>query len=177
MPTHPQFGLGNPANLAEYIRRRGPMEMVEGGAEGEQKPSLWDRTLGNPDVQRLMAGIGSRMDPKGPGGYIGEPTIEMIESKAQQEFMEALMEKMGAGGGKIKIGADGSMTIDVNAVEPGQSGTRTKQYGMEQVGTETPKETGATAGMSQTGPPSLSQPGPFKLNLIEGISKIFNTRR
>jgi len=138
--------MRDPAFLAEFSRRRGvPMIPEEGGAAGgeEQQEGWLSRTLNNPDVQRLMAGIGSRMDPKGAGGFIGEPTVEMIESKAQREFMAALMEQMGGAGGKIKIGPDGSLNIDMNAniPETGEAGTRTKTYDMTQVGDKAPKET------------------------------------
>lgn len=112
---------------------------------GQEKQEGWlSKTLNNPDIQRLMAGIGARMDPGGMGEHIGDPTKKMIESKAQQEFMAALTEKMGAGGGKIKMGPDGSLTIDVNAVESDQVGTRLKQMNMTQVGEEAPKETGVS---------------------------------
>ncbi len=134
------------------------------------------RTLNNPDVQRLMAGIGSRMDPKGAGGFIGEPTVEMIESKAQREFMAALMEQMGGAGGKIKIGPDGSLSIDMNAniPETGEAGSRLKNYDMTQVGDKAPKET-MPAGRSQ-GIPTIGSPNPFHTNLSDAIRNILGQR-
>ena len=136
--------LMDPFFREQYKARTGREIILEGGGEGEEQQEGWlSRTLNNPDVQRLMAGIGSRMDPGGMGEHIGEPTAEMIESKAQQEFMAALMEQMGGAGGKIKIGPDGSLSIDMNAniPETGDAGARLKTYDMRQVGDKTPKET------------------------------------
>lgn len=89
------------------------------------------RTLNNPDVQRLMAGIGSRMDPEGAGGFIGEPTIEMIEAKAaaaaaekQSQQMEALIKALGDSGGEIQIGEHGEMKIKSHSGKDGKKDRR-----------------------------------------------------
>jgi hypothetical protein len=104
-----------------------------------------------------MAGIGSRMDPEGPGGYIGEPTIEMIEAKAaaaaaekQSQQMEALIKALGDLGGEIKIGRDGEMSIKSYGVTDGK-----EQRGLGTLGTlkPNPSEQRATE-------PSTSQPAP-----------------
>lgn len=102
-------------------------------------------TLNNPDVQRLMAGIGSRMDPKGAGGFIGEPTIEMIEAKAaaaaaekQSQQMEALIKALGDSGGEIQIGEHGEMKIKSHS---GKDGKKDRRIGtLDDPTAKTPKE-------------------------------------
>lgn len=44
--------------------------------------------FGDKDFQSLLAGIGSRVDPEGPGAMIGEPTQQMIQSQAMAEAAE-----------------------------------------------------------------------------------------
>lgn len=174
--------LMDPFFREQYKSRTGRDIILDGQGGGEQKPSLYDRTLGNPDVQRLMAGIGSRMDPKGPGGYIGEPTIEMIEAKAaahaaerQSEQMEALIKALGGAGGQIKIGADGEYTIKVNPNVPEE--TRA-QRGLGSL-KPNPSEQRATQ-PAQTYTPgeslSLGQPGSLE-DLSEGIVNSILFRR
>ena len=69
----------------------------------------------NRDFQSLLAGIGSRVDPQGPGAMIGEPTQQMIQSQAmaeaaeeqQSQAQENLKMMILAFGGKIDYDEEG----------------------------------------------------------------------
>lgn len=161
--------LMDPFFREQYKARTGRDIILDGeGGGGEQKPSLYDRTLGNPDVQRLMAGIGSRMDPKGPGGYIGEPTIEMIEAKAaaaaaekQNEQMEALIKALGNAGGEISIGEHGEIKVKKAAGNIPADDEVHRRLG-------TTGTTGTLKEQDQSAQPT-AQPAPLEQEAMQGL--------
>ncbi len=78
--------------------------------------------LSNPDFLSLMAGIGSRMDPEGAGGAIGEPVQQTIQSQAQAQAaekqnqqMERLIEAIGEREGSIKQDRDGAISVNLKS--------------------------------------------------------------
>ena len=111
-------------------------------------PSFWDqltKTLADPNVQQLMAGMGAAADPEGAGGIIGNAASRMISSKAAQsaaakqlstaeaerqelrdqhrELMNRLgpvtpLDKVGLNG--IKPAKNGTLDIDVNPADHAQ---------------------------------------------------------
>lgn len=83
----------------------------------------------DPNFQALLAGIGTNLDPEGPGGAIGKATSQYIRSKAAQKATETadqrrteqismLVNKLGGfssdkveGVSAAKVGPDGKITI------------------------------------------------------------------
>lgn len=66
----------------------------------------------DPNIHRLMAGIGTELDPHGMGGMIGRPTMDMIEGQAHQDTMAQLAKALGKGG-KVIQKPDGTSEIQV----------------------------------------------------------------
>ncbi len=124
------------------------METGGGGGFGGVLSGL----LANPDIQHLMAGIGSRIDPHGMGAAIGEPTQQMIESQAmaqaaekQSEQFKMLIEALGDRPGKIKTGEHGEVEIDVK-----ESGLKKEgEKDLKQPSLQTPGRTGYDKEMDQ----------------------------
>lgn len=70
----------------------------------------WANILGDRNVQQLMAGMGTALDPEGAGGIIGQPTQDMIATQAQQSHLEELLKALGSEG-KLNIKPDGSISM------------------------------------------------------------------
>lgn len=85
--------------------------------------------LNDPNVQSMLAGIGTGLDPDGVGAAIGKPTQAMIQNKQMGKAMEkqdkrwtALIEAMAGGKvGKATLKEDpkGGTTITLGAPEGG----------------------------------------------------------
>ena len=142
--------------------RTGHQTVMPGAIGGEKQEGWLSKTINNPDVQRLMAGIGSRMDPEGAGGFIGEPTIEMIEAKAaaaaaekQSQQMEALIKALGDSGGEIQIGEHGEMKIKSNSSKDGKKDRRVGT--LDDPTAKTPNE--GTAALTAGLPAGVDTPG------------------
>ncbi len=112
------------ANPSEQ-RARNPVEKDE--------PNVLSQIMSNPDVLSAMAGIRSRMDPEGAGGFLGGPAQEMLQSRAmaqeaerQSIMMKKLVEALGGRPGSVKVDPQGGVNIKVDS-EKGGSDLQTPQ--------------------------------------------------
>jgi hypothetical protein len=69
--------------------------------------------LNNRDVLKMMAQVGTELDPQGVGGMLGRPTSQMIERQQQGNAMELLLQALGGENNLTgaKLGPDGSIDI------------------------------------------------------------------
>lgn len=84
-----------------------------------KKTGKMSAIFSNPDIQRLLAGFGTELDPEGIGGMLGRPTMQALEAKGaaaegqrQHEMMTALIEALGGRAQKIKVGEKGDITLE-----------------------------------------------------------------
>ena len=116
------LGIGNPGS---YGGTNNPA-MTEGGGGGGIVSLLAD-----PNIQSLMAGIGTNLDPEGVGGAIGKPTQAMIQNQQMGKAMEkqdqrwtSLIEAMAGGKvGSASIKDDGKGGTSVSLKAPEGLGT------------------------------------------------------
>lgn len=64
--------------------------------------------MGDRNIQQFLAQLGTTIDPQGVGGAVGQPTSQMIQRQAQQDFMSKLLNSLGEGA-SVKMGPDGSI--------------------------------------------------------------------
>ena len=96
----------------------------------------------DPEIHRMMAGIGARLDPEGLGGAIGEPTMQALETRGQQAMMEELIGVLGKGG-KVTQKPDGTSEMVVGEQLPKASQLDT-DAGLGTLGQKAFEQTGQT---------------------------------
>jgi hypothetical protein len=69
--------------------------------------------LNNRDVLKMMAQVGTELDPQGVGGMLGRPTSQMIQREAQGEAMNQLLQALGGNNNLTgaKVSPDGSLSL------------------------------------------------------------------
>jgi hypothetical protein len=77
--------------------------------------------LNNRNVLKMMAQVGTELDPQGVGGMLGRPTTQMIQRQSQSDYAKELFKALG-GGGSVQIGADGSVKMTAGKDQTGQTG-------------------------------------------------------
>jgi hypothetical protein len=110
----------------------------------ESTSSVYD-FFANPNMQLLLAGLGTELDPEGIGGKLGRPTTALIkgqsaqraatqqleagkaEREALREQHRLLLDRLGPITGPDKVGlngikpaANGTVNIDTNIADPGK---------------------------------------------------------
>lgn len=108
-----------------------------GGSKLKQNPAGRGQTLDSlvdlmrdRNVQSLMAGVGQAMDPEGPGGYLGKPVQNAIQSQGmaeahekQSQQMKQLIDALGGRPGSIKVDRDGNISASVKESESKEAST------------------------------------------------------
>lgn len=113
--------------------------------ESTTKPFSISEFFANPNMQLLLAGLGTELDPEGAGGRIGRPTANLIRSQAAQSAAakqlaegkaerdelrnqhRELMNRLGPitpidrpGLNSIKPASNGTVNIDTNTNDSGK---------------------------------------------------------
>ncbi len=119
------LGMGNPGSYGGQFATNAPVPQTPSAPGGGGVAGL----LADPNVQSMLAGIGTGLDPDGVGAAIGKPTQAMIQNKQMGKAMEkqdarwkAVIDAIGTGSvGKATIKEDGKggTTLTLGAPEGG----------------------------------------------------------
>lgn len=94
------------------------------------------KLLADPNVQNLLAGVGTRLDPEGAGGALGGATTQLVQSRAAQTALA---------GQERQRSASNLLQLAATAPEPEQAAYY-RNKAIEMLGDFTPKgQPGVTA--------------------------------